>query len=81
MVLYDICGFLVAGASAKADECRVVELQLEVALRCVVPYGMLVGIFWGGVLRNAPRVCEIPSDIAGDISELVRHRAVQKSMQ
>ena len=47
MVLHYVCGFLVTGASAKADECRLVELQLEVALRCVVLHGIYVGIFCG----------------------------------
>ena len=47
MVLHNLCVFLVTGASAKADECRLVELQLEVALRCVVLHGIYVGIFCG----------------------------------
>ena len=47
MVVHYVCVFLVTGASAKADECRPVELQLEVALRCVVLHGIYVGIFCG----------------------------------
>ena len=47
MVVHYVCVFLVTGASAKADECRLVELQLEVALRCVVLHGIYVGIFCG----------------------------------
>ena len=47
MVVHYVCVFLVTGASAKADECRLVELQLEVALRGVVLHGIFVGIFCG----------------------------------
>ena len=47
MVLHYFCGFLVTGASAEADACRVVELHREVALRCIVLYGIFVGIFCG----------------------------------
>ena len=52
----------VTGASAKADECRVVELQRDVALRCVVLYYLFVGIFCGEVFRQALYVCETHAD-------------------
>ena len=47
VVLYYVCGLVVAGAHAEAAECRLVELQREVALRRAMSRRLLCWYFLG----------------------------------
>ena len=54
VVLYYVCGLVVAGAHAEAAECRLVELQCEMALTFGLRQQALCRYLLGEVLRQAP---------------------------